>query len=146
MRICLISREYPPETGWGGIGTYTHQHAQALKLAGHDVEVVSLTDDSANSDSEGHSSLPDSGEQVPVHRAAWGHLFEELSTLWMSVPNAYFALRSSSGMWRRFIELHRRKPFDVIEAPEHLADTAGFAQPGDPHRAKSIHSRHRLAI
>lgn len=23
MKICLISQKYPPETGWGGIGSYT---------------------------------------------------------------------------------------------------------------------------
>jgi glycogen synthase len=42
MRICLISREYPPETGWGGIGAYTYQHANSLAALGHDVEVVAL--------------------------------------------------------------------------------------------------------
>lgn len=42
MRICLLSREYPPDTCWGGIGAYTYQHAHGLKRLGHDVEVVAL--------------------------------------------------------------------------------------------------------
>lgn len=41
MKICLISREYPPETGFGGIGTYTYQLAQGLTSKGHDVTVIS---------------------------------------------------------------------------------------------------------
>lgn len=40
MRICLISREYPPETGFGGIGTYTYQLAQGLTKKGHNVTVI----------------------------------------------------------------------------------------------------------
>ena len=39
MRIALITREYPPETSWGGIGTFYVTFARALKEAGCDVEV-----------------------------------------------------------------------------------------------------------
>ena len=41
MRICLVSEEYPPETGHGGIGTQTWNKAQALTELGHSVEVLS---------------------------------------------------------------------------------------------------------
>ncbi|HEY7349039.1 MAG TPA: glycosyltransferase family 4 protein [Ktedonobacterales bacterium] len=40
MRICLISREYPPETHIGGIASYTHKTAAALVRLGHEVHVV----------------------------------------------------------------------------------------------------------
>ena len=43
MRICVISREYPPDTGWGGIGAYSYLHANTLAELGHDVEVIALT-------------------------------------------------------------------------------------------------------
>ena len=39
MRIALISYEYPPEIGKGGIATYTEQLASNLTERGHDVEV-----------------------------------------------------------------------------------------------------------
>jgi glycosyltransferase involved in cell wall biosynthesis len=42
MNICLVSKEYPPETGWGGIGTYTYNLAHGLTDKGHDVLVISL--------------------------------------------------------------------------------------------------------
>jgi glycosyltransferase involved in cell wall biosynthesis len=40
MNICLISKEYPPETGWGGIGTYTYNLAHGLTELGHEVHVI----------------------------------------------------------------------------------------------------------
>ena len=40
LKVCLISREYPTETGWGGIGTYTYNLAHGLVLLGHHVHVI----------------------------------------------------------------------------------------------------------
>ena len=40
MRIALLSFEYPPETGFGGIGTYTWHQARALAKLGHEVHVL----------------------------------------------------------------------------------------------------------
>ena len=40
MKIALLSFEYPPETGFGGIGTYTWYHARALARLGHEVHVI----------------------------------------------------------------------------------------------------------
>lgn len=42
MNICLVSREYPPETGWGGIGTYTYNLAHALTDLNHVVHVIAF--------------------------------------------------------------------------------------------------------
>jgi len=41
MKVCLVSKEYPPETAHGGIGTQTWNKARALAALGHDVHVVS---------------------------------------------------------------------------------------------------------
>jgi glycogen synthase len=121
LRICLISREYPPDTGWGGIGAYTFQHARALKELGHDVEVVSLTTKEAREDVFRPADPADPGS-VPVHRAVWEPLFQELSTVWISLPYTHFSLKSAFALWRKFMEVHRLKPFDVVEAPEHLGE------------------------
>ena len=40
MKIALLSFEYPPETGFGGIGTYTWYQARALVKLGHQVHVL----------------------------------------------------------------------------------------------------------
>lgn len=41
LNVCLISNEYPPETGFGGIGTYTYELSHGLKKLGHKVIVLS---------------------------------------------------------------------------------------------------------
>src|SRR6476620_2675801 len=41
MKLAFISYEFPPETGYGGIGTYTYQISKALSAKGHYVEVFS---------------------------------------------------------------------------------------------------------
>lgn len=43
MKILLISSEFPPETGFGGIGTYVAHLAPALAARGHTVTVLSRT-------------------------------------------------------------------------------------------------------
>src|SRR4051794_9383844 len=40
LHICFISQEYPPDTGWGGIGSYTYEMAHALTQMGHRVTVI----------------------------------------------------------------------------------------------------------
>ncbi len=121
MRICLISREYPPETGWGGIGAYTYQHAQALLEAGHDVEVISICKKESTIDTAPQGDLTDTST-IRVHRAVWGNLLEELSALRVSLPHTHFLLKAALALWRKFLEVHSQRPFDVIEAPEHLAE------------------------
>jgi glycogen synthase len=41
MKILFVSMEYPPETGWGGIGAYVASLAPALVRRGHEVHVLS---------------------------------------------------------------------------------------------------------
>src|SRR4051812_49878308 len=40
MRIGLVSYEYPPQQGLGGVGTYMFRLADALGRAGHEVHVI----------------------------------------------------------------------------------------------------------
>ena len=49
MNICFFSREYPPETHSGGIGTYTYNMALALSRLGHKVHVITSTEHSERS-------------------------------------------------------------------------------------------------
>lgn len=52
MKIVLASQEYPPETGWGGIGTYAGIIAPALARCGVEVHVLSVVADQEPSDVE----------------------------------------------------------------------------------------------
>ena len=53
MRICIVSQEYPPETGGGGIGTQSYLKAQGLSARGHHVEVVSASWNNPRSEYDG---------------------------------------------------------------------------------------------
>ena len=57
--ICLLSEEYPPETGWGGIATYNYNLAQGLAESGHRVIVISGCIDKPSTTTE---------DNVEVHR------------------------------------------------------------------------------
>ena len=47
MRLALVSQEYPPETGYGGIGSQTYLKAHGLASMGHEVYTISHSTDQA---------------------------------------------------------------------------------------------------
>jgi glycosyltransferase involved in cell wall biosynthesis len=117
MNILLISYEYPPETGFGGIGTYTWYQARALAKLGHDVSVLA----GATAPTPLKSEVRDG---VTVYRfRAGGPLmfafkFFGLLRLWWTRNR----LENALSMFRGFKELRRTRAFDVIEVPECGAD------------------------
>lgn len=113
MRVLFVSQEYPPETGWGGIGTYVGILAEALSARGADVHVLSSVPGQAT------ATTNDGG--VTVHRLSQirvpgvgraTHLPETTRRLWTAMA----ALRRSN----------IANP-DVIEAPEWQAEGLGLA-------------------
>lgn len=113
MRICLISREYPPDTGWGGIATFANHLALGLKGLGHEVEVVSLAKDEAK------TVVVDG---IPVHRVEPHAVEGDLGAVALCMPYSRYVLRTSTALWEKFFEIHRERPFDVIDTPELLAE------------------------
>jgi len=105
MKICLISQEYPPETGGGGIGTQTWLKAQGLSARGHEVHVISLSWDQS-------PKLYNDGKAV-IHRIPHPPLDApgyEQSTFWL----AY-----SSAVARELRELDEQVHFDILQFPEY---------------------------
>jgi glycosyltransferase involved in cell wall biosynthesis len=105
MRICLVSTEYPPETGGGGIGTQTHLKAVGLAARGHEVHVIAASPD------EKASVGDDSG--ATVHRIAepsgYGPGWEQ-SSYWLAYS---LAVADYLGA------LDDRVGFDVMQFPEY---------------------------
>ena len=113
MRIALLSYEFPPDTGFGGIGTYTWHQARALAKLGHDVHVLAGA----------RAATPLQAEEldgVRVYRfwadgavmrtaAALGRL-----QLWWTRQR----LQNAWSMYRGLAALHRQHRYDVIEMPE----------------------------
>lgn len=116
MRIAILSYEYPPDTGFGGIGTYAYYQARALAKLGHDVHVFAgaTRDGVFHSEHEGVKVTRSKGEgwlhgmlgDARRMRAWW---FQNRLT---TAYHAHMALAHE----------HAKKPFDFVEAPECGAD------------------------
>lgn len=111
LHICFISQEYPPDTGWGGIGSYTYEMAHALTQMGHRVTIIAraigperVTNDTG----------------VQIHRLQpapqWDRWkgFWRLNRVW---PGFAWAAMI------RLKHIHARSPIDVVEAAECRGDS-----------------------
>lgn len=117
MRICLISREYPPDTGWGGIATFARHLALGLLELGHDVEVVALA-----GERPGDTAGTKRQEGVLVHRVNFHQIPGDMNVTSMCMPYSRYVMRTTSALWKKFFQLHSEKPFDVVDTPELLAE------------------------
>jgi glycogen synthase len=113
MHIALLSFEYPPETGFGGIGTYTWYQARALAKLGHTVHVLAGATASTPLRTTHHDG-------VTVHRfRAEGLLmraFDQFGRhrLWWTQNR----LQNGWSMYRGLSQLLDRHAFDIVEMPE----------------------------
>ena len=125
MRIGLVSYEYPPQHGLGGVGTYTFRLAGALGRAGCEVVVVT-----------GPSDQPEIvQENVRVHRVS---ALYEPPLRWRAARFVYWNIvsrlmdRANPLVWHwlrwdlasapALCAIDDLTPLDVIEAPEHAAN------------------------
>src|SRR5215213_1517043 len=107
MRICIVSQEYPPETGGGGIGTQSYLKAQGLSARGHHVEVVSASWKNPRSEYDG---------KALVHRikpSDFGLKPFDQSIEWMSY---------SLSIAQQLAEMDAEKKFDIIQFPEYVGE------------------------
>ncbi len=122
MKICLISQEYPPETGGGGIGTQTYLKAQGLSALGHEVHVVSASwDKEARTYSDGGAiihRIPEPELGVPGY---------EESTYWL----AY-----SASVAEKLHALSKDIAFDIVQFPEYGGE--GFVFQTDTFRYRKM--------
>lgn len=105
MKICLVSREYPPDTAWGGIGTYTDHLAHGLADAGHQVHVVA----------QGfHQNQEVADGSVTVHRI---YHVPPVSNPIPPIKAWVERLSYSGAVNRRLQQLVKRHAIDIIEVP-----------------------------
>ncbi|MEZ5293355.1 MAG: glycosyltransferase family 4 protein [Vicinamibacterales bacterium] len=141
LRIALLSFEYPPETGFGGIGSYTWHHARGLAALGHEVHVLAGAREPTPLRSE-----QDGG--VHVHRY-WASgpmmgLFNGLGKfrLWWTRQR----LQNAWSMYQGLRTLHHRHAFDVVEMPECGAEGALVTRLLDIPSVVRLHSPSRLIM
>jgi len=113
MKILLISFEYPPETGFGGIGTYTWYQARGLTKIGHEVHVLAGSVNPTNL-----KSTDDEGIQVYRFKSR-NLLMRGLEILnksrlfWSKIR-----LENALNMYGALRKLLRHNKYDLVEMPE----------------------------
>lgn len=117
MRIALLSYELPPDTGFGGIGTYAWYQARALVRLGHSVHVF------AGSLTPGEHSYEVDGVRVTrvLEPGVWAAAADASERDGM--PWSANRLRTAAGAYAalgRAVTAGER--FDVVEYPECGAD------------------------
>ena len=113
MRIALLSHEYPAETGFGGIGTYTWHHARALVRLGHEVEVFAGSTSPSMLRPDNHDGVTvwrsrSDGIMAPLHR-----VLGRLEWWWTRER-----VRNAFDMSIAFRRRNAVRSFDVVEMPE----------------------------
>jgi hypothetical protein len=110
LNICLVSREYPVETGWGGIGTYTYNLAHGLAERGHNIHVISQS--MSGKDVDYMDGI------VNVHRVVHREMF------FHNWPFREFSLRLeySGSVYLKLKEIIKKYKIDIVEAPNLSAE------------------------
>lgn len=119
LRVGLLSREYPPETGWGGIGTYTYNLACGLTRAGHEVHVVAASHDDREhcyeADGITIQRLPlRYATRLPSGRVIW-RVKKRLQHLANMLEHSHRAAKCLQ-------EIRRREGLDIIEFPDYWGE------------------------
>lgn len=109
LNICLVSREYPPETGWGGIGNYTYNLAHSLSNLGCPVHVIAQSLDVDKDYLDG---------DVHIHRIAHKTLFPFKGCL----REFCLRLEYSRCVYVKLKELIKKFHIQIVEAPNFSAE------------------------
>jgi glycosyltransferase involved in cell wall biosynthesis len=116
LKICIVSREYPPETHYGGIGTYTYNLAKGLNSIGHRVYIIAMTTKDKDFIEEDHG--------ICIHRiSVCQHKFLGINLLQFTKYTLFpFSLFYSFLVHKKFSDLLNNQKFDVIDLPEHIGE------------------------
>lgn len=138
--IALLSYEYPPETGFGGIGTYSYYHARALARLGHRVHVFAGSQKRGTYESE-HDGVRVTRIKLegwlhrvlePARQQRWWWFHNRVETAYA----LYVALRKAA----------EREHFDIVEAPECGGDASAVGTMLELPVAIRFHSPARLIM
>ncbi len=133
MNICLLSREYPQETGWGGIGTYTYELAHGLVKLGNEVHVVSLALDR-------EMEYTDNG--VYVHRIKERKLIPFIP-FFKDVNNT---IGYSFCVWNKLKAIIKKYNIEIVEAPEWGAEAFWYSMFKCTPLVIKLHTHYKLVL
>lgn len=103
MKIVILTREYPPETTWGGCAIVNYNLARALAAKGHEVHVIC----------QGVN-----GQYDRLEEGVWVHRVGNDSRSYSIMARAKYMLAS----WRKLQELYKLGHIDIIQADDWSAE------------------------
>jgi glycogen synthase len=127
LRVLFVSREYPPETGGGGIGSYVEAMARALVVRGHEVHVLSCV--------PGQASEDQLRAGVHLHRRGVHRLLPKIRRL---IPSTAVRIEGAISCYLEFVRLGVK--VDVVEAPDWMAEGWAFALLGSRPLVAHLHT------
>jgi glycosyltransferase involved in cell wall biosynthesis len=132
VRILFLSHQYPPETNFGGIASYTSTMAQALSARGHEVHVLTCWDNTERIDRmEGRVHVHRRRNlRVPGLRRFLRLPGVRQAARIVQTPveqfsaNPMLRLKTAATCYREYRRLGL--DFDVIESPDWMAESLLF--------------------
>ena len=134
LTILFLSREYPPETGGGGIGSYVAAIAPALAARGHDVHTLSCAPGQATRDYRDGDAW--------IHRRGTVNL--RLSRLRPHVQATASRLEAALSCYLEARRLDVQP--DLLEAPDWMAEGLLLTLVGSKPVVGHLHTPLRLTI
>ena len=125
--MLFVSREYPPATGGGGIGSYVEAMARALVVRGHEVHVLSCVPGQAIEDQL--------REGVHLHRRGVHRLLPKIRR---RIPATALRIEGAISCYLEFVRLGVE--VDVVEAPDWMAEGWAFALLGSRPLVAHLHT------
>jgi glycosyltransferase involved in cell wall biosynthesis len=114
VNVCLVSEEFPPDSGCGGIGTYSRLLAGGLVRLGHRVDVVARSWEGDRTDHEDGVTI----HRLSVAPPSWRRGTATVATRLPELRDiALWNLRVAARLRR----IGRSHGIDVVEAPEYHA-------------------------
>ena len=125
MRIGLVSYEYPPQQGLGGVGSYMFRLAGALGRAGHEVHVIAGPSD--------RSPVPQPNvrlHRIPAHYDVKSHNAAVKWLYWQGLARTMAWMHPLIWHWIKWDlashdalrQIDAAHPLDLVECPEHAAN------------------------
>lgn len=114
MRICLITTSFPPDTGWDEPTRAAFELAISMRDLNHQVEVVTFSR---------MGTLWTKQDGLTIHHIDPDPTSAPLRIINSTTPLSNFTARSNSLLWKKFIALHKEKPFDVLDTNAYLGES-----------------------
>ena len=121
MTICLISEEFPPATGWGGIAAYTYTLAKGLANHGQDVEAIAGIAYGGEEKNYVLDLIQVSRVKFKIHNKLFNYIYFKIFRKYINrcLPITLNHLEFSYAAYRRIKEIKKTKKIDIIESPEY---------------------------